>query len=273
MPAPLLVLTDFTPAADNALAYAAALASAQGAGLVLLHIRRESLLDPDAFTGSIRHLTEGQVATALAERTRPLAVPVTVESAVDSIDAAVNDAVSRHAPALVVLGKPDTESTPDELVSSTALKLLRATRTPLLVVPAGAAPTSVPPRRITLAADSQSFGMKPQLRGVQEFLQQVQPQITIMHVVEPEENDACLPALEAVRASGLLDGLPAAHCHGVRHQRLPLGILQGAAETRADLLLLIARRRSFLGQLFNRSITSQVILHGRLPMLLLPALD
>ncbi|UYZ64769.1 universal stress protein [Hymenobacter weizhouensis] len=273
MPAPFLVLADFTPAADNALAYAAALAATQGAPLVLLHIRRESLLDPDAFTGSIRHLSEGQVAAALAERTRTLPVPATVESAVDGIEAAVDDAVRRHAPALVVLGKPDTESTPDELVSSTTLKLLRATRTPLLVVPAGSTAASVPPRRITLAADNEPFDLKSQLQGMHELLNHLQPQLTVLHVAAPEDDDTCVPALQAVQASGLLNGLPAAQGHSVRHRRLPEGILQGAADTRADLLLLIARRRSFLGQLFNRSVTAQVILHGRLPILLLPALD
>ncbi|RPD45023.1 universal stress protein [Hymenobacter sediminis] len=273
MAAPFLVLTDFTAAADHALRYAAVLATAAQAALVVLHIRRETLLDPDAFTGTIRHMSEGEIAAALQERVQPLGVPHTVESAVDGVEGAVADAVRRHAPSLVILGKPDTETTPDELVSSTSLKLLRATRTPLLVVPEGS-DAPVPPQCVTIAADNQPIDLKEQSANVQELLQALQPRLTVTHVAEPENSDTCAPALTAITNSGIIGSTThRIHAHGVRHRRIPEGILQAAAETKADLLVLIARRRSFLGQLFNRSVTSQVILHGKLPMLLLPALD
>jgi nucleotide-binding universal stress UspA family protein len=272
MLAPFLVLTDFTAPADNALQYAAALAQPLGTSLVLLHIRRESLLDPDAFTGKIRHLTEGEVATALDERTRDLAVPVIVESTADSIASAVEDAVRRHQPSLLFLGKPNTQTTPDELVSSTSLTLLRATRTPLLVVPADS-PMAVPPQRISIAADQLPFTLKPQTEPIRDLLGQLKPTVTVMHVVEPEDRDDCTAAHNAVVQSGLTMGTPQVSTHGIRSLRVFEGILQGATDTHADLLIVVARRRSFLGQLFNRSVTSQVVLHGRLPILLLPALE
>lgn len=269
---PFLVLTDFTAAADNALQYAAALAEPLGASLILLHIRRESLLDPDAFTDKIRHLTEGEVAAALAERTQQLTVPVTVESTADGITAAVSDAVHRHHPSLLVLGKPNTEETPDELVSSTSLTLLRATRTPLLVVPINST-AQAPPQRVTIAADTLTFSLKPQTEAIRELLGQLHPTLTVEHVVEPEDRDDCTAAHNAVLKSGLIPESTQLKTHGVRHLRIAHGILQGATETHADLLLVIARRRSFLGQLFNRSVTAQVVLHGQLPVLLIPALD
>lgn len=273
MAAPFLILTDFTAAADQALHYAAALAAPLQAPLILLHIRRETLLDPDAFNGSIRHMSEGEVAAALQSRVAAVGLPVTVESAVEGVETAVSDAVRRHSPSLVVLGKPDTETTPDELVSSTSLKLLRATRTPLLVVPVGTA-AAVPPRAVTIAADNNAISLKTQSEGMRELLTHLKPRLTVAHVAEPENSDTCTIALNAVAASGLLAGVESRiHCHGVRHRRVPEGIILAAQETHADLLVLVARRRSFLGQLFNRSVTSQVVLHGRLPMLLLPALD
>ena len=273
MAAPVLVLTDFTPAADQALRYAATLAAPVGAALVVLHIRRETLLDPDTFNGSIRYLSEGEVAAALQERVKTLPVPVTVESTVDSVEAALAEAVHRYTPGMVVLGKPNTENTPDELVSSTSLKLLRATHTPLLVVPQGNV-AAAPPQRINIAADNSAIHFETPPESVRELLGALQPHLTVTHVAAPEDSDACTAALDAVMASGLLAGLATrVHAHGTRHRSTPLGILQAATETRADLLVLIARRRSFWGQLFNRSVTSQVILHGHLPMLLLPTTD
>ena len=270
MPAPLLVLTDFTPDADQALAYADGLAAALGTSILLLHIRRESLLDPDAFTGTIRHLSEGEVAAALAKRAAAVRVPITVEAAVEGVSGGVKDALARHRASLIVLGKPNTETTPDELVSSTSLTLLRATSVPLLVVPAGAA--AEPPTRITLAADGQPFHLaEPVIVAIQKMLQRLQPTLTVTRVAEPEDNDDCTVALATVLHSGIGTGLPQIHKHHIRHSSPSKGILQAATETQADLLVLIARRRSFLGQLFNRSVSAQVILHSALPILLLPA--
>jgi hypothetical protein len=47
----LIVLANFYPAAQHAIQYADALASAQGGRIVLLHVNRASLYDPYVFAG------------------------------------------------------------------------------------------------------------------------------------------------------------------------------------------------------------------------------
>ncbi|SHK86860.1 universal stress protein [Hymenobacter psychrotolerans] len=271
MPAHFLVLTDFTPDADRALEYAAALAAPMQASIVLLHIRRESLLDPDTFTGKIRHMSEDEVAAALAERAATVQVPITVESTGEGIAAGVKSAIARHRSALIILGKPETEEIPDELVASTSLQLLRATQVPLLVVPVGTEAPS-PPARITLAADGQPFRLsEPVVVSVQKLLQRLHPELTVTYVAEPEDSDDATLARASVLHSGLGTDLPHINTCGIRHRTPSRGILQAATETQADLVVVVARRRSFLGLLFNRSVSTQVILHSELPVLLLPA--
>ena len=271
MPASFLVLTDFTPAADRALTYADGLATAVGASLVLLHVRREGLLDPDAFSGRIRHMSGGEVAAALAERTAPLRAPASVEVAVGGVAESVQQAVAQHRPALVLLGKPATDTIPDELVVSTSLGLLRATAVPLLVVPL-AAPLGPPPARALLAADGQPFQLQPSVvEAANQLLTGLAATLTVTYVAEPEESDDCAAALASVEASGLSAGLPTVRTHGGRHRRASAGILQAATDTRAELILLVARRQSFLGQLFNSSVSARVVLHSPVPVLLLPA--
>ena len=48
-------------------------------------------------------------------------------------------------------------------------------------------------------------------------------------------------------------------------------MLRAVAEAEADLLILIARPRSFLGRLFHRSVTARVLRACPVPVLLLPA--
>ena len=49
------------------------------------------------------------------------------------------------------------------------------------------------------------------------------------------------------------------------------GILTAARAADYDAVVLLARRRSVLGRLFHRSVTARVLLHSKLPVLVLPA--
>ncbi|WP_375437754.1 universal stress protein [uncultured Hymenobacter sp.] len=273
MPTSLLVLTDFTDAADQALTYADALAAPLGASLVLLHIRREPLLDSEAFNGHIQYMSEGEIAAALASRSAALTSSVIVETGLDNLTEAVQQAVTKYQPLLVVLGKPDTVTSSDRLVATTSRTLLWATLVPLLLVPAGTT-VAVPPIRAILAADGHPFHLHAEVLGaVRQLLTTLAPALTVTYVAKPENSDNCAPALASVQDSGLGATLPTLHTHGVRHRHEPEGILQGAAETHADLLLIIARRRSLLSQLFHHSVSTQVVLHTSVPVLLVSAKD
>ena len=48
-------------------------------------------------------------------------------------------------------------------------------------------------------------------------------------------------------------------------------ILQAAQPADFDMVVLVARPHSFLGELFHHSVTAQVLLHSALPVLVLPA--
>ncbi|WP_022823276.1 universal stress protein [Hymenobacter norwichensis] len=270
MAACLLVLTDFTPAADQALTYADKLATKLGASLVLLHIRRESLLDPDAFNGYIQRMSEGEVAAALAERTAPLTAPTTVEASVAGITEATQQALEKYQPLLLVLGKPDSTRIPDELVTTTSLNLLRAVSLPLLVVSVGQAATV--PTQVVVAADGEPFQLSaPVAEGAQQLLAALAPGITVAYVAEPEHSDDSKPAVASVQDSGLLPETALVQGYGVRCRRASEGVLQAQLDKQADLLVVIARRRSFFGHMFNHSVSSQLVLHSPVPVLLLPA--
>ncbi|MBO0359965.1 universal stress protein [Hymenobacter sp. BT186] len=270
MAACFLVLTDFTPAADQALTYADKLATQLGASLVLLHIRRESLLDPDAFNGYIQRMSEGEVAAALAERTAPLTSPTTVETSVAGITEATQQAMGKYQPLLLVLGKPDSSKIPDELVTTTSLNLLRAVSLPLLVVSMGQ--QAAVPAHVVVAADGEVFQLSaPVAEGAQQLLAALSPDVTVAYVAEPEHSDDTKPAVASVQESGLIPEASLLQGYGVRNRRASEGILQALTDKQADLLLVIARRRSFFGHMFNHSVSSQLVLHSPVPVLLLPA--
>ncbi|SMB91858.1 UspA domain protein [Hymenobacter roseosalivarius DSM 11622] len=270
MPAPLLLLTDFTPAADRGLAYAAAIAAELRAPLVLLHVRRTSLLDPEALSGRIPHRSEGEIAAELSSRTATLTVPVTVEISNDILENAVAAAVEQHQPQLIVLGRPDYNK-PDELIDTTSLNLLRHSPVPLLVVPV-MAPAKPNLCRVTIGADNQSFSLSPQVVELgQRLLSAFNATINVAHVVEPEDDDTSSLACQQVEKSGLTAGFQRVTMRGQRHLHPIDGILAAAEEDGGGLLILIARQHSILQRLFYQSVSAQVVRRSLGPVLVLPA--
>jgi nucleotide-binding universal stress UspA family protein len=267
----LLILTDFFRAADCALDYATNLARPLGARLVLLHVRRDSLLDPDQFTGELSNLNQEVIALALKRMAGELAVPVVAEIGHGRVVDAVADAVSRHQPLLVVLGRPDYAETPDELVHTTALDLLRTAPYPLLVVPATVA--GGPPRRVLLAVDGEPFTLGQHAGPMRHLLTALGAELTVLHVATDATPTPADEVLDSVVRTGLGIELAAP----VRYQSTTAphpaeGILQATQAGEVDLVLLLARPRSFWGQLFHHSVTAQVLLHSAVPVLVLPTL-
>ncbi|TDN38790.1 universal stress protein [Hymenobacter sp. UV11] len=269
----LLVLTDFFQPADHALAYADALASASGAQLVLLHVRRDSLLDPEYLTGRVNNLSQEAIDLALASLTRQLTAPVVAEVAHGQVADAVANALRRYQPALVVLGHRNTEAIPDELVSTAALDILRTAPQPMLVVPIRA-PASRVPRRILLALDGEDFSLGAQAGLVRHLFAALHAELTVLHVGhDPASLAAGRAAVsETLERTGLALGLATAvRTQGLVHGTPAGGILQAVAGGEFDWVVLVARPRSFLGELFHRSVTAHVLLHSPIPVLVLPA--
>lgn len=270
MPVSLLVLTDFHQPANRALNYAASLAGAIGAGLVLLHVRRDSALDPERLTGKLSGRSREAVDLALGTLTSNRAVPAVAEVGHGRVADAVAEAIGHHHPALVVLGLPDTGSTPDDLVSATALDLLRAAPYPMLVIPHDA-PAPVVPRRVLLAVDGENFTLGAHTVLVRAFFTALRAQLTVLHVYSCDTEVEDAAARESVARTGLTAGLTPVTTRNAMSADPAEGILAVAATGPYDLIALIARPRSFWGELFEHSVTVQVLLSSRLPVLVLPA--
>jgi nucleotide-binding universal stress UspA family protein len=266
----LLVPTDFHQSANRALDYATSLAGSLNAQLVLLHVRRDSVLDPEMFTGKLSSQSQEAVDLVLHSLVGHSITPAVAEIGHGRVPYAIAEAVSRHQPALVVLGRPDAGPVPDELVSTTALELLRTVPYPMLVVPLSARATSLP-RRLLLAVDAEEFTLDEHAQVANHLFQALQAQLTVLHVCPSATDANDTAALDSVLRTDLAKNLSHLQTRCVSDAVPAEGILEAAASGEFDMVVVVARARSFLGALFHRSVTAQVVLHSPLPVLVLPA--
>ncbi|OON69933.1 universal stress protein [Hymenobacter sp. CRA2] len=266
MPLSLIVLTDFFPAAHRALAYAAQLLAPLRARLVLLHVRPR----PDTGQPAVTNLSPEAVALALGCLSDELAVPVVAEVGAGSLPEAAADAVRRHHPALLVLGRNANSPLPDEALADAAGALLRAAPCPLLVVPAAAGPA--PLRRLLLAVDAEPFSLGEHAGTARQLLHALHADLTLWHCAPTAPAEVTMFA-DSVLRTGLTIDLPPVRTCFVTAGDPAAALLAALSSGAYDAVALVARPRSVWGRLFHRSVTAQVLRRSPVPVLVLPAVD
>ena len=274
MPLHLIVFAGFYTAGRHAVRYADTLAEALRGRLVLLHVERTSFLEPPELAPAHYHpdalVRQADTAAALHQLAQGLHVHPLVELATDLLPAGLRDLASRYAPALFVLSPPTADLVGAAALVTACVGLLEAGNHPLLVVPATAA-ADQPPRRFLIAADGEAFTLAATAAPWGQLLPSLATHVVVAHVSGGEEDDAtCGAALRTVQASGLLDGLNNPELRGYDHPDLAEGLLAAVADTQADMVVMLARPRSFLGELFHRSVTARLLERCPVPVLVLP---
>lgn len=269
----LVVLTDFNAVANRALTYAAELALPLEANLVLLHVRYDPLLGGTNEVSSYHSRRQHRrTREALATLAADQPVPTTVDVTDEVLSEAVRETVHHHHPLLLVLARGGRNADDAKMATSTAMDVLRYAPHPLLVVPDARRPATVPPRRLLLAVDGEPFHVHACQHVLRRLLAVSPATLEVVHVTtdqhyRPSES----VVLNTIRANDLVADLAEASLQDVYHATAAGGILKVAASHEADLVVVIARPHSFLGRLFHRSVTAQLIEQSPVPVLVLPA--
>ena len=85
-----------------------------------------------------------------------------------------------------------------------------------------------------------------------------------------EDDEGCSAALRAVQLSGLVKGVATPELRGYQNDDYTEGLLAAVHDTKADLVIVLARERSYLGELFHRSVTARLLAECPVPVLVLP---
>ncbi|GAB2955255.1 hypothetical protein GCM10027048_21210 [Hymenobacter coalescens] len=266
-----VVLTDLSRGAEAALTYTTRLAALLAGRLVLLHVYQDPFLEPEAMMVAMPAVLESrqQIKTDLAQRARQLPVPADTELSVDTLTGAVADAVQRHHPLLLVLGREQPEYLLDRLLPHHAAAVLQEARYPLLLVPASW-PEQELPRRVLVASDEHGFWLTAPALALADLLRALQATTTVVHVAPADGPSRADVGLAAVQRTGLFGPLTANSLYEVRGEAPVEGILHAAAELRSQLIVVVARQHSLLGGLLHRSVTGQLLHRSPVPVLVLP---
>lgn len=266
----ILVPVDFSPASDNALAFAAQLAQAYHARLLVFHAYMLPtpvsevpyiLITADELQQENEKIIRRQVddiSTKYKVEASPL---VRIGIASDEIKTLTED----DDIDLIVMGMKGAGGL-GKLIGSTTTNVLHKVKTPVLIVPQDA--VYKPIASLTYASDftyqTNISLFDPLLSLVKKF----EPAITILHVQTEHAGES--PDLVAGKKEN--NNIFQGHLYNfvtVENNSVTAGIQQFQAENNSDLLVMVARQHGFFERLFSQNHTDAMAYETHTPMLVL----
>ncbi|AWM31714.1 universal stress protein [Hymenobacter nivis] len=268
----LLVLTDSSPAAEQARAYAAVLAAPLGAEVHLLHVYPTPPMT--SRVGAVIQATNARYVRrerhALETVAAEMPVPATATTVATDWAEAVQQALDAYHPLLVIAGLTATDGLLDEWLSNRALPLAHATGYPLLLVPEHLPPAALrPPRCLVLAVREKPFTLTPEGLALVPYFEALNASIVPTSVSLPGELNTGRYGLAAARECGLTAALADSNLYRVEAGSPAAGLRQAVEELSADGLVLLDPGHGWVNKLFGESIIDEVLRHTQVPVLLL----
>lgn len=273
----IIACTDFSHNATNAVLYAAALAKATEARLVLFHhfsypvpATDLSVVFPNTFvdemTANFEHKLQ-ELKDDLAQ-----SYPIEIDCVVRTWDlpSDLDEVFQAKEADLVVMGMHGQNAVANTLYGSVTSSAIRRGKLPLCIVPRGV--TFHPVKKILFPYDDRAIPNAKTVQALQNLAQAFDAYIEVFTLFDLKKTPELAPKGGLSAAKHHLETLLNGIRHGYSYENenaVDKGILYEAARSGADLVTMIPHHHSFLSNLFNQSETQRVAASITLPLLVL----
>jgi nucleotide-binding universal stress UspA family protein len=267
----ILVATDFSPAALNAANYAAEMALAIKADLVLLHVYHlpvsYSEIPLAVNSEDLMQGVEKEILELKELLTRKTGGKLKIKSEVKMgvFFQVLKIVCHRIKPYTVVMGSQGTTAAEHLFFGGHTVHAMKHLMWPLITVPLEAKFSTV--KKIGLACD---FDKVVDTTPAEEIKTLVNDFHAELHILNTGKKEEFKP--ELVFESGLLQEMLSAlkpNYHFITHENTDEGIMDFAEKNQIDLLVVLPKRHSLQEKLIHKSHTKQLVLHSQVPVMAL----
>lgn len=270
----ILVPTDLSLTAENALQYAIQIALQEKAKIVLVHaFKIDTLFTRGAFsTYFIQEeieYTERRANRSLSNTCDWIKEEHALECDYVTMMGEPIDVIKRTArqlkPHMIVMGTNGASGFTDKLLGSTTARTIGNVKCPVIVVPAAAKYHGI--KRIVFTLDfSQRDAVT--IKKIQQLITLFPANISLLHIDDGTKTNAQTVVRQFKNKAAKKLGLNNISCRTIRGFDVQEQLLKIAKSKRYDLLVMTMHHRSFLQSVFNRSITKKVTNSIKIPLLI-----
>ncbi len=268
----ILVPTDFSKLSGNALNYAVELAAHVAAELVLIHICSIPLFTEDSPIVSVEQLLLEDAMQSLEdlkkliERSNP-ELNVSYTALTGDPAEAISTYANTHLMDLIVAGAQGVGYIRERILGSTASKLIRKTKVPVMVVDKEV--HFKVPEKIVLAVDLSETDNEFVLKPLKQLAQKFNSHICILNIFAEAET---ITTFDQMAESFRLEKALKQTLHTffeIQHPDVVQGINQFVRKHEIDMVAIVSRKHSLTGRIFREPITNMMTFHSLVPLLIL----
>ena len=267
----ILVATDFSDAASNAACYAADMAVAINAHLLLLHIYEIPMAYLEvpviANFNELDETAQSQMNKLKEELIKRTMGNINIASQVKTgtFFRELKTTCENINPYVVVMGSQGTTMADHLLFGRHTIHVMKSLQWPLITVPAHLAYASI--KKIGLACDMDKIAATVPVSAIKMMVNEFKAEL---HVINTGDKERFAP--DIISQSMLLEEklLPMkTHFHFIAHDNIDEGIIAFAEKNNIDLLIALPKRHGIVEKLIHKSHTKQFILYSHVPVLVL----
>ncbi len=267
----IIIPTDFSPAALNAVNYAADMAKAIDADLLLFHVfypfiaytEVPPLTDPNILKENAE-LSINQLKKQLEHKCGNglnIKTIVKMGTFINELESVCEDI----QPYAVVMGSQGSSATDYRFFGSHSVHAMQQLKWPVITVPRGAQFSEV--KKIGLSFDFENEIDRDHLKGIKKMVQDFNAELHVLNISKKNQHSP-----HAIFESGVLMELlsPINHeYHFIINENIDEGIIDFAEKNNIDLLIVMPKQHNLLDKLIHGSHTKQLVLHSHVPVMAL----
>ena len=265
----ILVATDFSPAASNAVKYAAEMALSIHADLYLLHIYQVPVVYFDIpvalAADDIQYDAEKNMSKLKEELPATTKDQLYIETVVKegSFFDELKTACEYKQPYVVVVGSQGKTSAERLIYGSHALHAMKHLEWPVIAVPRNATFSNI--KRIGLACDfNDVLGTVP-VEEIKVLVSDFNAELHILNTGSKDEYNPEVPNQSVLLQKMLGKDIVPVY-HFITSNNTDEGIIHFAEANNIDLLIVLPRHHSLIDKLIHSSHTRHLVLHSHVPV-------
>ena len=265
----ILVPTDFSPIADNAMQYAVELASNFESEILLfhaysfnkkIHYNRNFPADQQPYVKQIEHQMLN-TRKKFEEITAEKGISIITRVKEKSIFTLFNSSVNRNEISLIVMGTKGASGLVKMILGSVASTAIDMAEVPVLVVPPESSFSSL--EHIVLAIDHRMV-TEDVLSPLQKLANKFGAKVTVINVNNGDDHNNHPKILSS------LEGVETTYKNVPFSKSINDSINAFIKKEGCDLLCMVRREKSFFESIFKKSITKTQVYNNSVPLLVLP---
>lgn len=266
----IIVPTDFSAVALNALHYALALAKDLSAKIILYHSYQipVTFSEVPVVTISLEELQKESDAKLQelkkdAEHITSHEVPIEAQNVLGDVVEELATLCNNYRPFLVVMGTKGAGALERMIIGSSTLAAIKRLDVPVLIVPPGAA--YKPIKKIGFACDFNHVKDTIPVAEIDAIVNTFHASLHILNVDYKEKHFTGDMSVESTALHEMMEHLNPKYNY-INSKDVEEGINAFSDANSIDLLLTVPKKHNFWENIFRKSQSSELVLHSHLPI-------